>query len=136
MEKKTFAVLGMACAGCAANVERKLNSIDGVKSAVVNFAAHTALVEYDKKVVTPGQMKDDIIKIGYDLVIENDRSVAEIEKNDFNLNISRYVSTAEAEGEIDLTAVHTELVSLEQKRKAALDKHNAFLKELGLPPLP
>ena len=60
----------------------------------------------------------------------------EIEQNDFNLNISRYVSTAEAEGEIDLTAVHTELVSLEQKRKAALDKHNAFLKELGLPPLP
>jgi Cu2+-exporting ATPase len=85
MEKKTFAVLGMACAGCAANVERKLNSIDGVKSAVVNFAAHTALVEYDKKVVTPGQMKDDIIKIGYDLVIENDRSVAEIEKNAYRI---------------------------------------------------
>ncbi len=60
----------------------------------------------------------------------------EIEKNDFNLNISRYVSTAEAEEKIDLAAVHAELVSLEQKRKAALDKHNAFLKELGLPPLP
>lgn len=60
----------------------------------------------------------------------------EIEKNDFNLNISRYVSTAEAEEEIDLTSVHAELVSLEQKRKAALDKHNAFLKELGLPVLP
>jgi type I restriction enzyme M protein len=60
----------------------------------------------------------------------------EIEKNDFNLNISRYVSTAEAEDEIDLTSVHAELVSLEQERKAALDKHNAFLKELGLSPLP
>jgi len=52
------------------------------------------------------------------------------------LNISRYVSTAEAEEEIDLAAVHAELVSLEQKRKAALDKHNDFLKELGLPLLP
>ncbi len=62
--------------------------------------------------------------------------MAEIEKNDFNLNISRYVSTAEAEEEIDLAAVHAELVTLEQKRKAALDKHNAFLKELGLPILP
>ena len=62
--------------------------------------------------------------------------MAEIEKNDFNLNISRYVSTAEAEEEIDLAAVHAELVSLEQKRRAALDKHNAFLKELGLPMLP
>lgn len=40
------------------------------------------------------------------------------------------------EEEIDLAAVHAELVSLEQKRKAALDKHNAFLKELGLPMLP
>lgn len=60
----------------------------------------------------------------------------EIEKNDFNLNISRYVSTAEAEEEIDLASIHAELVSLEQKRKTALDKHNAFLKELGLAPLP
>jgi type I restriction enzyme M protein len=60
----------------------------------------------------------------------------EIEKNDFNLNISRYVSTAEAEEEIVLASVHAELVLLEQKRKAALDKHNAFLKELGLPILP
>ncbi|BBO21878.1 MAG: type I restriction-modification system subunit M [Rhodocyclaceae bacterium] len=63
-------------------------------------------------------------------------SMEEIEKNDFNLNISRYVSTAEAEEEIDLASVHAELVSLEQKRKAALDKHNDFLKELGLPLLP
>jgi type I restriction enzyme M protein len=60
----------------------------------------------------------------------------EIEKNDFNLNISRYVSTAEADEEIALASVHAELVSLEQIRKAALDKHNAFLKELGLPLLP
>lgn len=60
----------------------------------------------------------------------------EIEKNDFNLNISRYISTAVGEEEIDLAAVQSELVSLEQKRKTALDQHNAFLKELGLPLLP
>lgn len=63
-------------------------------------------------------------------------SMQEIEKNDFNLNISRYVSTAVADEEIDLTAVHTELVALEQKIKTATDKHNEFLKELGLPLLP
>ena len=62
--------------------------------------------------------------------------MAEIEQNDFNLNISRYVSTAEAEEEINLASVHAELVKIEQARKSALDKHNAFLKELGLPPLP
>lgn len=62
--------------------------------------------------------------------------MAEIEKNDFNLNISRYVSTTEAEDEIDLNAVHQELAAVDQKIKAATASHNAFLKELGLPLLP
>ena len=60
----------------------------------------------------------------------------EIEENDYNLNISRYVSTAKPEPEIDLKATHTELVEAEKEIKAAKDKHNAFLEELGLPPLP
>ena len=60
-----------------------------------------------------------------------------IEKeNDFNLNISRYISTAVADEEIDLASVHAELVSLESEIQTAKDKHNAFLQELGLPPLP
>ena len=62
--------------------------------------------------------------------------MAEIETNGYNLNISRYISTAVAEAEIDLQAVHTELLTLSQKVEAARDKHNAFLMELGLPPLP
>lgn len=60
----------------------------------------------------------------------------EIEQNDFNLNISRYVSTAEAEEEIALAAVHAELVSLDKEIKMATEQHNEFLKELGLPLLP
>jgi len=60
----------------------------------------------------------------------------EIAQNDFNLNISRYVSTAQTEEEIDLAGVRTTLAELEQARQAALEKHNCFLKELGLPPLP
>lgn len=63
-------------------------------------------------------------------------SMEEIEKNDFNLNISRYVSTAEAEEEIKLDSVHAELVSLDSQIKLATKKHNEFLKELGLPLLP
>ena len=63
-------------------------------------------------------------------------SVERIEKEGYNLNISRYVSTAEAEEEIDLGAVNLELVSLEQKISAATKRHNEFLKELGLPLLP
>ncbi|MDD5295997.1 MAG: N-6 DNA methylase [Rhodocyclaceae bacterium] len=62
--------------------------------------------------------------------------MAEIEKNDFNLNISRYISTAVGEAEVDLQAINTELLTLEQNIKDARDKHNAFLKELGLPALP
>jgi type I restriction enzyme M protein len=60
----------------------------------------------------------------------------EIVKNDYNLNISRYISTAKSEEEIDLGAVNAELVGLEKKITAARGKHNEFLRELGLLPLP
>lgn len=60
----------------------------------------------------------------------------EIEANDYNLNISRYVSIAQDGVEIDLKATHSELVSAEREIVAAVAKHNVFLKELGLPPLP
>ncbi|EGQ7700216.1 type I restriction-modification system subunit M [Vibrio vulnificus] len=63
-------------------------------------------------------------------------SMEEIEKNDFNLNISRYVSTAKAEPKVDLEVEHQKLVNIEKDINEALDKHNSFLKELGLPPLP
>jgi type I restriction enzyme M protein len=62
--------------------------------------------------------------------------MAEIEKNDFNLNISRYISTAVGEEEIDLKKVHAELMEIEGAIQTATDKHNKFLKELGLPMLP
>jgi type I restriction enzyme M protein len=60
----------------------------------------------------------------------------EIDENDHNLNISRYISTAEPEPEIDLSAVHGELQALEDRIVNATAAHNAFLEELGLPPLP
>jgi len=60
----------------------------------------------------------------------------EIEANDFNLNISRYVSTARDEVEIDLAATHAELVEIDKELQEAAAKHNAFLIELGLSPLP
>lgn len=62
-------------------------------------------------------------------------TMKEIEKNDFNLNISRYVSTATAEEEIDLQAVNTELKEIEKRAAKAAQTHNAFLRELGLPPV-
>lgn len=93
MEKKTIAVIGMACAGCATNVERRLNELNGISSATVNFAARTALVEYDPKVITPQMMKEEIIKAGYDLVIDEDESVAAIERHAYSQLIRRMAAS-------------------------------------------
>ncbi len=60
-------------------------------------------------------------------------SMEEIEKNGYNLNISRYVSTTEEEVQIDLKAVNDKLKSINESIKTNTDKHNEFLKELGLP---
>lgn len=93
MGKKTIAVIGMACAGCAANVERRLNELNGISSAAVNFAARTALVEYDPKVITPQMMKEEIIKAGYDLVIDEDESVAAIERHAYSQLLRRMAAS-------------------------------------------
>lgn len=62
-------------------------------------------------------------------------SLERIEKEDFNLNITRYVSTAQEEEPIDLQKVNDELKEIAKRSKEALDRHNEFLKELGLPPI-
>ena len=62
--------------------------------------------------------------------------MAGIEKNDFNLNSSRYISTAVGEEEIDLEATNQTLEEIEKAVKTAAAEHNEFLKELGLPELP
>jgi type I restriction enzyme M protein len=62
--------------------------------------------------------------------------MAEIKKNDFNLNISRYISTAVGEEEIHLSATNQELIDIDKTIRKATAQHNAFLKELGLSPLP
>ena len=60
----------------------------------------------------------------------------EIESNGYNLNISRYISTAITEEEVDLAVVNTNLVEVKAKIDQSTKKHNQFLKDLGLPPLP
>lgn len=93
MEKKTIAVTGMACAGCAANVERRLNQLDGIKSAAVNFAARTALVEYAPQVITPKTMKEEIEKVGYGLIIDEDESVTAIEQTEYRRLLKRLATS-------------------------------------------
>ncbi len=62
-------------------------------------------------------------------------SMKEIASNDFNLNISRYVSTAKPEKKIDLEEVNQRLIDIEQKIKQSRSEHNKYLKELGLKPI-
>lgn len=63
-------------------------------------------------------------------------SMDEIARNDYNLNISRYVSTSKEEEEIDLKAVNDQLIEIEKRIAEATSLHNQFLEELGLPLLP
>ncbi len=81
--KKNIAVIGMGCAACAARVEKKLNELDGVGQAHVNYAARTAFVDFDPRHISLQQMKDAIYQIGYDLVVEDHRNVEEIERHGY-----------------------------------------------------
>lgn len=75
----------MACSVCSANVEKKLRSLKGINSASVSLASRTALVDYNPDIISLEDMKREISNAGYDLVVENDRSVEEINRREFTL---------------------------------------------------
>lgn len=89
MEKKILPVLGMACAGCSANVERKLKAMDGIKSVSVSLPGRTAMVEYDEKIVTPADMKREIDAAGFELIIDEETRIDTLEKNSYRLLLRR-----------------------------------------------
>lgn len=83
--KKTIPVIGMACSACSANVERKLNSLNGVTSASVSLPSRTALIDFNPDEISLEDLKVAINAIGFDLVIEEGCSAVEIEKRAFTL---------------------------------------------------
>lgn len=89
MEKKILPVLGMACAGCSANVERRLKAMDGMKSVAVSLPGRTAMVEYDESKVTPADMKKVVDGAGFELIIDEETRVDTIEKNSYRLQLKR-----------------------------------------------
>ena len=89
MEKKILPVLGMACAGCSANVERRLKAMDGMKSVAVSLPGRTAMVEYDESKVTPADMKKVVDAAGFELIIDEETRVDTIEKNSYRLLLRR-----------------------------------------------
>ena len=89
MEKKILPVMGMMCAGCSANVERKLKAMDGIKSVSVSLPGRTAMVEYDEKIVTPADMKREVDAAGFELIIDEETRVDTLEKNSYRLLLRR-----------------------------------------------
>lgn len=74
---KQFPVTGLSCASCASNVELKLNKQDGVVQAAVNLASQIATIEYLPSQVNPADLKESIVSIGYDLIIDESASAKE-----------------------------------------------------------
>lgn len=71
-KRQTFPVLEMSCAACAVSVESMLKSTPGVSDAGVNFANHSAWVEYDEKIATPSDLQNAVRSAGYDMVIDTE----------------------------------------------------------------
>ena len=83
--KQTIPVIGMACSACSANIEKKLNTLKGVNSASVSLPGRSALIDFDPQVISLEKMKAEINALGYDLVIDKETSVDEIEKCEYVL---------------------------------------------------
>lgn len=83
--KQTIPVIGMACSSCSANIEKKLNTLKGVNSASVSLPGRSALIDFNPQVISLEKMKAEINALGYDLVIDKETSVEEIEKREYVL---------------------------------------------------
>ena len=83
--KQTIPVIGMACSSCLANIEKKLNTLKGVNSASVSLPGRSALIDFNPQVISLEKMKAEINALGYDLVIDKETSVEEIEKREYVL---------------------------------------------------
>ena len=80
VEKSTFPVTGMSCAGCASSVENILNKMNGVNEASVNFASNSVLVTYNTKTVSKNELKVNLLSAGYDIIINSNNGLEEQEE--------------------------------------------------------
>ena len=92
METANIPVLGLACSACSANVERRLNELNGIVEATVSLPLRTATITYDASTITLADMKREINAIGYDLVIEADRNVEQIEQRQYSALVWKVVA--------------------------------------------
>lgn len=73
-ERKSFPVLNLACASCAASSQSTLEHLPGIVSVSVNYANESAIVEYLPEEVAPADMQKALQEVGYDMIIEEERA--------------------------------------------------------------
>jgi len=81
IKSQVYEVTGMTCASCALNVEKALKSQAGVENAAVNVTTNSALIEFNPEITTPKELKNAVIAVGYNMLIENS-DANDTEKND------------------------------------------------------
>lgn len=79
MTKKTIPILGMACSACSVHVEKRLNELNGIAEVHVSLPGRSAVISYDPSLISLSEMKKAVQMIGYEMVIDNETSVEEIE---------------------------------------------------------
>ena len=86
-------VVGMACAACAANIERRLRQLDGVRYASVSLPLRMAQIEYDDDAISLAEINREINEIGFNLLIEPHIDVEQVEKKHYGA-LARRVALA------------------------------------------
>lgn len=96
--KITLKISGMTCAACSARIEKKLNSLDGVKAANVNLTTERAAIEYIPGQIKVGEMIKAVKSLGYEAErmeeVSRDREAEEKERELKSLRMSLIVSIA------------------------------------------
>lgn len=105
-------VVGMACAACAANIERRLRQLDGVRDASVSLPLRMAQIEYDDDAISLAEINREINEIGFNLLIEPHTDVEQVEKKHYGA-LARRVALAWAIAVLTM-AVSMNWISLPQ----------------------
>lgn len=110
--KESFPVLKMTCSGCAAGVEKKINSLEGVTFAAVNFVNETVQIDYNPDEIKPQEIKKAVQEMGYDIYLEDKKEKASNKENFPVLNMTCAACA---------TGVENKIKSLEGVKYAAVN---------------
>jgi Cu+-exporting ATPase len=94
-DKTEFDISGMTCAACANRIEKRMNKLEGVSSANVNFALETLSVEYDNRAIKPNDMVETIKKLGFTLIPKQDaRETVDHKEKEIDRQYGKFIFSA------------------------------------------